>query len=98
MSQSAGSSGSIVAEELVKTFNGSVHAVRGVSFAVQPGEVYGFLGPNGAGKTTTVSILTAGLEATAGKAASTVSMSAGSHRRSSGGSGSSSRSRRRTAT
>jgi ABC-2 type transport system ATP-binding protein len=60
--------GAIVAEELVKTFNGTVHAVRGVSFAVRPGEVYGFLGPNGAGKTTTVSMLTAGLEATSGRA------------------------------
>ena len=36
---------------------GSVEAVRGVSFAVQPGEVFGLLGPNGAGKTTTVEIL-----------------------------------------
>src|SRR5918999_4096159 len=32
-------------------------AVRGVSFEVQPGEIYGLLGPNGAGKTTTVEIL-----------------------------------------
>jgi ABC-2 type transport system ATP-binding protein len=32
-------------------------AVRGVSFAVEPGEVFGFLGPNGAGKTTTIKIL-----------------------------------------
>jgi len=60
--------GAIVADQLVKTFNGTVHAVRGVSFAVQPGEVYGFLGPNGAGKTTTVSMLTAGLQLTSGRA------------------------------
>jgi len=58
--------GWIVAQDLVKTFNGSVHAVRGVSFEVRPGEIYGFLGPNGAGKTTTVAMLTAGLEATSG--------------------------------
>src|SRR5918999_6384424 len=32
-------------------------AVRGVSFEVQPGEIFGLLGPNGAGKTTTVEIL-----------------------------------------
>ena len=36
---------------------GSVEAVQGLSFAVQPGEVYGLLGPNGAGKTTTLEIL-----------------------------------------
>jgi len=64
----AASGGAIHATELVKTFNGSVRAVRGVTFSVLPGEVYGFLGPNGAGKTTTVSMLTAGLEATSGKA------------------------------
>jgi ABC-2 type transport system ATP-binding protein len=36
---------------------GHVEAVRGVSFAVERGEVFGLLGPNGAGKTTTVEIL-----------------------------------------
>jgi ABC-2 type transport system ATP-binding protein len=36
---------------------GSLEAVRGVSFEVQPGEIFGLLGPNGAGKTTTVEIL-----------------------------------------
>jgi ABC-2 type transport system ATP-binding protein len=36
---------------------GSVEAVRGVSFEVDRGEVFGLLGPNGAGKTTTVEIL-----------------------------------------
>ena len=36
---------------------GSHEAVRGVSFAVEQGEVFGLLGPNGAGKTTTVEIL-----------------------------------------
>jgi len=36
---------------------GSLEAVRGVSFQVEPGEIFGLLGPNGAGKTTTVEIL-----------------------------------------
>jgi len=34
-----------------------VHALRGISFTVNKGEVFGLLGPNGAGKTTTVKIL-----------------------------------------
>src|SRR4051795_13217693 len=34
-----------------------VDAVRGVSFTVAPGEVFGFLGPNGAGKSTTIKML-----------------------------------------
>src|SRR5208282_3813700 len=36
---------------------GDVQALRGVSFAVQEGEVFGLLGPNGAGKTSAVEIL-----------------------------------------
>ena len=43
-------------ENLVKRY-GDVEAVRGVSFEVAEGEVFGLLGPNGAGKTTTVEIL-----------------------------------------
>jgi ABC-2 type transport system ATP-binding protein len=43
-------------ENLVKHY-GDVQAVRGVSFAVEEGEVFGLLGPNGAGKTTTVEIM-----------------------------------------
>jgi ABC-2 type transport system ATP-binding protein len=46
----------IVVEGLVKTYGG-VRALRGVSFEVGMGEVFGLLGPNGAGKTTTVEIL-----------------------------------------
>ena len=34
-----------------------VHAVRGVSFRVHEGEVFGLLGPNGAGKTSTIEVL-----------------------------------------
>src|SRR3954447_7459361 len=43
-------------EELRKSF-GDFEAVRGVSFEVARGEVFGFLGPNGAGKTTTINML-----------------------------------------
>jgi ABC-2 type transport system ATP-binding protein len=46
----------IEVDDLRKSY-GNVEAVRGLSFSVQPGEVYGLLGPNGAGKTTTVEIL-----------------------------------------
>ncbi len=46
----------IEVSDLRKSY-GPVEAVRGVSFAVERGEVFGLLGPNGAGKTTTVEIL-----------------------------------------
>ena len=46
----------IEVEQLSKSF-GEIEAVRGVSFAVEAGEVFGFLGPNGAGKTTTINML-----------------------------------------
>ncbi|MEO1497185.1 MAG: ABC transporter ATP-binding protein [Planctomycetota bacterium] len=36
---------------------GPTHAVNDVSFAVEPGEVFGYIGPNGAGKTTSMRIL-----------------------------------------
>src|SRR5215217_7682790 len=46
----------IEVDDLVKSY-GEVDAVRGVSFTVPPGEVFGFLGPNGAGKSTTINVL-----------------------------------------
>lgn len=46
----------------------AIHAVSGVSFTIQPGEVVGFLGPNGAGKTTTLKMLTGLLHPTSGEA------------------------------
>src|SRR5438105_3348771 len=46
----------IEVDDLRKAYEG-VEAVRGVSFKVRRGEVFGLLGPNGAGKTTTVEIL-----------------------------------------
>jgi ABC-2 type transport system ATP-binding protein len=46
----------IQVENLFKSY-GAVEALRGVSFVVEEGEVFGLLGPNGAGKTSTVEIL-----------------------------------------
>jgi ABC-type multidrug transport system ATPase subunit len=46
----------IEVSDLHKSY-GPLDAVRGVSFMVERGEVFGLLGPNGAGKTTTVEIL-----------------------------------------
>jgi ABC-2 type transport system ATP-binding protein len=57
----------IEVEDLVKTY-GDVEAVRGVSFTVAPGEVFGFLGPNGAGKSTTINVLCTLATPTAGSA------------------------------
>ncbi|MBX9678947.1 MAG: ATP-binding cassette domain-containing protein [Gemmataceae bacterium] len=62
----------IQVERLTKRFpmpgGDEVVAVDDLSFAVQPGEVYGLLGPNGAGKTTTLRMLLGLLRPTAGQA------------------------------
>jgi ABC-2 type transport system ATP-binding protein len=42
---------------LIKTYENDVHAVRGITFSVNRGEVFGILGPNGAGKTTTLEMI-----------------------------------------
>ena len=57
----------IEVDDLAKSY-GQIDAVRGVSFAVAPGEVFGFLGPNGAGKSTTINMLCTLAEPTAGAA------------------------------
>ena len=44
-------------KNLRKTYPGGFEAVKGVSFSVKKGEVFGILGPNGAGKTTTLEMI-----------------------------------------
>jgi ABC-2 type transport system ATP-binding protein len=68
----------VEAEELRRTYRTStgtfrrrgleVEAVRGVSFAIEEGELFGLLGPNGAGKTTTIKMLITLLIPTSGSA------------------------------
>ncbi|HEY5118477.1 MAG TPA: ABC transporter ATP-binding protein [Anaerolineales bacterium] len=57
----------IETNSLNRSFNGR-EAVRGISFAVEEGEIFGLLGPNGAGKTTTIRMLTGQLRPTSGEA------------------------------
>ncbi|WP_239083757.1 ABC transporter ATP-binding protein [Asanoa ishikariensis] len=68
----------IEVEELARTFHTrrglfrrpgkEIEAVKGVSFAVERGELFGLLGPNGAGKTTTIKMLITLLLPTGGRA------------------------------
>src|SRR5579859_6409835 len=51
--------------DLVKTF-GKHEAVKGVSFTIGKGEIFGLLGPNGAGKSTTINMMCGYLEANSG--------------------------------
>ena len=51
--------------QLIKTF-GKHEAVKGVSFTIGKGEIFGLLGPNGAGKSTTINMMCGYLEPTSG--------------------------------
>ncbi len=57
--------GIVEVKDLVKKY-GSLEAVKGISFSVDQGEIFGLIGPNGAGKTTTLRILSTLLTITSG--------------------------------
>ena len=62
----------LVVEDLAKTYPAgrkapAVEAVRGISFSVAAGEMFGLLGPNGAGKSTTLGCITTLVRPTAGR-------------------------------
>jgi ABC-2 type transport system ATP-binding protein len=57
----------IEVQDLTKKY-GEIDAVKGLTFKVEPGRIWGLLGPNGAGKTTTMRILTGYQPATSGQA------------------------------
>jgi ABC-2 type transport system ATP-binding protein len=61
-----------IVENLTKTFtkrkHAPVQALKGISFRVEKGQIFGLLGPNGAGKSTTIKILTTLLPPSSGSA------------------------------
>jgi len=60
-------SAAIAVENIVKRY-GTFEAVKGVSFAVKDGEIFGLLGPNGAGKSTLIRMMTTLIPVTSGRA------------------------------
>src|SRR5438552_14782120 len=59
--------GAIDVQQITKRF-GEFTAVNGITFSVEPGEIFGLLGPNGAGKSTLIRMLTTLLPPTSGTA------------------------------
>lgn len=57
----------IVLKEVIQRF-GDKEVLKGVSFSIQAGEIFGLLGPSGAGKTTIIKIITGQLRPTSGRA------------------------------
>ena len=57
----------IIVQDLHKDF-GDIHAVQGIDFSIQKGEIFSLLGPNGSGKTTIISMLSGLLRPDKGEA------------------------------
>ena len=57
----------IEVKNLYKSYK-KIEAVKGISFSVNQGEIFGYLGPNGAGKTTTINVLCTLLKQSSGEA------------------------------
>ena len=62
-----GAAAAIAVEKIVKRY-GDFEAVKGVTFEVAEGEIFGLLGPNGAGKSTLIRMMTTLIPVTSGKA------------------------------
>jgi ABC-2 type transport system ATP-binding protein len=58
---------SAISIEDVKKTLGNQEVLKGISFTVEPGDIFGYLGPNGAGKTTTIRIFLGLIKADSGK-------------------------------
>ncbi|MGC8663932.1 MAG: ABC transporter ATP-binding protein [Thermoplasmata archaeon] len=58
----------IEARDLKVSYNKKNYVLKGITFNVKKGEIFGFLGPNGAGKTTTIRVLTTLIQPTEGEA------------------------------
>ena len=56
----------IEVKDVVKKYPDGTLAVKGISFEVKPGEVFGLVGPNGAGKSTTIKMIATLLRPTSG--------------------------------
>jgi ABC-2 type transport system ATP-binding protein len=65
--QQAAPTPAIAVENIVKRY-GSFEAVRGITFSVADGEIFGLLGPNGAGKSTLIRMMTTLIPVTEGRA------------------------------
>jgi len=57
----------LIVRNIHKIYEDGTHAVKGISFSVKPGEIYGLIGPNGSGKTTSLRIIAGLIKPTMGE-------------------------------